>query len=61
MPPVPPEQAKVTVTGVLFQPAEFGDGVTVAVICRRVSGHNASVRLALALLPAKSVAVPETI
>ena len=60
IPPVPPEQENVTVTGELFQPAVFGDGVAVAVISGGLLGTNASVRLAVALFPAESVAVPET-
>ena len=51
--------AKVTTTGARFQPSAFGEGAEVAVTTGDVLSRF-SVTLALALLPAVSVAVPDT-
>ena len=53
------EHVNVTVTAVLFQPAAFGAGVTVAVIVGAVVSID-TVAVAVAVLPAVSVAVPVT-
>ena len=52
------EQVKVTVTGPLFQPLELGAGETTAVMVGDVRSML-RVTLAVAELPALSVAVPE--
>lgn len=52
-------QVKLTVTAELFQPAEFGSGETEAVIVGDVVAIFNEV-CAVAVFPAKSVAVPAT-
>jgi hypothetical protein len=53
----PGVQVKLTVTGLLFQPAEFGEGATRGVMVGGVL-EMFSVICAEAVLPATSVAVP---
>ena len=61
MPPLPPEQVNVMVTGELFQPAAFGGGATAAVIAGGLLVTNVSDTLVVELFPALSVAVPPMI
>ena len=54
----PPVHWKLTVTGVLFQPAAFGAGAADATTCNGGNGCRLNWMLVVPVLPALSVALP---
>src|SRR5262245_23066263 len=54
----PPVQTKVTVTGLLFQPAAFGAGKAEATTLSGGKGCRVNVALVVDVFPALSVTVP---
>ena len=54
----PPVHTKLTVTGVLFQPAAFGAGATDATTCSGGNGCRLNWMLVVAVFPAMSVVLP---